>query len=970
MERYPVPFVDLPFERWKSGSNIDLEGLVDVHMRASKRSWTKRNVILHSLEPHTVKPRAESLGTGDRVLPVLRWTRISLLTLLCGLPVANLHAQSLSNTNSSDQLSNCIESPQNPCSNGNSQIQTSFGNQDQYNNPGSQTRQQSPDTTQLYVDSAGNNTTGNNTDSRNNSSRQQMFPPDPVTDLQRLARSSTGEPITIFGRDLFQAAPSTFAPGDQIAVTPDYVVGFGDEILLRMWGPETFNSQLSVDRSGSIYIPKVGAIHVAGLRFDELQKQITTEMGRTYRNFNLSVNLGRLRSIQVYVVGEARRPGAYTISSLSTVLNALFASGGPNVQGSQRHIQIRRAGQTLPDFDLYDLVLRGDKSKDIRLETGDTIFIPPVGPQVALAGSVRHPAIYELAGSNTLDDILTLAGGFSATAAPTDIRLERIESGVDRRVMTVALNAEGRHMLLRDGDVLYANHITNGYQQSVTIRGNLANPGRFPWHEGMRLTDIIPDRMSLLTNDYWRERNRLGVPVPLFEPLDLNSILYQRNLQNNGLRNSTNGNFRDQQSSDQYGSSNSYSNQTQNGSSTGQQDVSNQIAQAGALGATQRGSFLRDAATSGMVAAAASNNADSTQTNNTDPSSFGSNTNATAPGTIPPINPNGELANRPQNRIKIAAPEIDWTYAAIERLDPNTLKSSIVPFNLGRLVQDHDATQNLELRPGDVVTILSQNDVLVPIDLQTKFVHLEGEFASSGVYSVGPNETLDELVQRAGGLSSKAYLYGSNFSRESARVLQQQRFDEYIAQLSTDMSRAAAVRTASSSTGVADPTALAQQRSIIAQLRTLRATGRVVLEFAPASAGVGSIPKVPLENGDTFRVPSRPNTVSVVGAVYGQNVFLFNEKRRLEDYVSLAGKPNRIADRKHAFIIRADGSVFSRERAQGFISNNFDSARINPGDSIVIPEKMIKPSALRNLIDFSQILTSFGLAAAAINVIR
>jgi polysaccharide export outer membrane protein len=927
-------------------------------MKVRQRTWTARGV-----------------GPKDgnkKVSQISRWTGIGSLALLCGLFQGTLYAQVMPSSNSSDQQSNCIESPQNPCGNSSSQGQSNFGNQDQYNNPGTQIRPRSQDTTQLYVDSAGNNSSdssNSSSDSRNNSSRQQIFPPDPLTDLQRLARSATGEPITIFGRDLFQAVPSTFAPGDQIAVTPDYVVGFGDEILLRMWGPETFNSQLTVDRSGSIYIPKVGAIHVAGLRFDDLQKQITTEMGRTYRNFNVSVNLGRLRSIQVYVVGEARRPGAYTISSLSTVLNALFASGGPNVQGSQRHIQIRRAGQTLPDFDLYDLVLRGDKSKDIRLESGDTIFIPPVGAQVALAGSVRHPAIYELAGSNTLNDILTLAGGFSATAAPTDIRLERIESGRDRRAMTVALNAEGRGMVLRDGDVLYANHITNGYQQSVTIRGNLANPGRFPWHEGMRLTDIIPDRMSLLTNDYWRERNRLGVPVPLFEPLDPNSILYQRNLQNNGLRSSTNGNLRDQQSSDQYGSSNSNSNQTQNGGSTGQQDVQNQIAQAGALGATQRGSFLRDAATTGMVASA-SNNADATQTNNSDPSSFGSNTNATAPGTIPPINPNGELANRPQNRIKIAAPEIDWTYAAIERLDPNTLKSSIVPFNLGRLVQDHDTTQNLELRPGDVVTILSQNDVLVPIDLQTKFVRLEGEFASSGVYSVGPNETLDELVERAGGLSNKAYLYGSNFSRESARVLQQQRFDEYIAQLSTDMSRAAAVRTASSSTGIADPTALAQQRSIIQQLRTLRATGRVVLEFAPASTGVGSIPKVPLENGDTFRVPSRPNTVSVVGAVYGQNVFLFNDKRRLEDYVSLAGKPNRIADRKHAFIIRADGSVFSRERAQGFISNNFESARINPGDSIVIPEKMIKPSALRNLIDFSQILTSFGLAAAAINVIR
>jgi polysaccharide export outer membrane protein len=918
----------------------------------------------------------QRLGTGwnsqprhaDKKLSQLnRWAGFVLLTFVYSLSAMRLPAQGMP----TEQQTSCGDSPLNPCRDTTSQNQTNFDNQNQTPLTNTQNRQQAPDTSQLYVDSAGNSSNPP-TDSRSNS-RSQTFPPDPITDFQRLAKSATGETVPIFGRDLFQTAPSTFAPGDQIAVTPDYVIGFGDEILLRMWGPETFNSQLTVDRSGSIYIPKVGAIHVAGLRFDELQKQINTEMGRTYRNFNLSVNLGRLRSIQVYVVGEARRPGAYTISSLSTVLNALFASGGPNVQGSQRHIQIRRAGQTFPEFDLYDLVLRGDKSKDIRLESGDTIFIPTVGAQVALAGSVRHPAIYELAGSSTLDDVLTLAGGFSATASPIQIRLERIEDDRARHAMAVSLNAEGRRMVLKDGDVLYANHITAGYQQSVTIRGNLANPGRFPWHEGMRLTDIIPDRMSLLTNDYWRERNRLGVPTPLFEPLDPNSILNQRNLQNGDLRNSTTGNQRNQQYSDQYGGSN----QRNQSNSEDQPNVTNQVAQAGALSQSARGSFLQNAIGNSVNSASNSNtdNGNNSGNNNgnsrnNDFDSQNGNSNATSSGALPPQTQSNDMAARPQNRIKIAAPEIDWTYAAIERLDPATLKSSIVPFNLGKLVQDHDSAQNLELRPGDIVTILSQNDILVPIDLQTKFVRLEGEFGSSGVYSVAPNETLDELVARAGGLSTKAYLYGSNFSRESARVLQQQRFDEYVSTLSADMERAAAVRTASSSTGVADPTALSEQRSLISQLRSLRATGRVVLEFAPASAGVNSIPRIPLENGDVFRVPSRPNTVSVVGAVYGQNVFLFNDRRRLEDYVALAGKPNRIADSKHAFIIRADGSIFSRERAKGFISNNFETSRINPGDSIVIPEKPIRPTALRNLIDFSQILTSFGLAAAAINVIR
>ena len=336
-----------------------------------------------------------------------------------------------------------------------------------------------------------------------------------------------------------------------------------------------------------------------------------------------------------------------------------------------------------------------------------------------------------------------------------------------------------------------------------------------------------------------------------------------------------------------------------------------------------------------------------------------------APGSLADSN---EQALAPKTSIRIPAPEIDWSYAVIERLEPQTLKSTLVPFNLGRLLKDHDPSQNLMLQAGDVVTILSQNDLLVPLDEQTKYVRLEGEFAGAGVYTVSPTETLRDLVERAGGLTTKAYLYGSSFQRESARAFQQQRLDAYISTLAADMERSAAVQSASSSTGILNPNAFAEQRGLIAQLRQLRATGRIVLEFKPDSLGLSDIPSIPLENGDVFRIPPRPNTVSVIGAVSGQNIFLYNQNRRLEDYVFLAGDPNRIADRKHAFIIRADGSVFSR--GKGGRSSHFDDAHIYPGDSIVIPEKLIKPSGLRNLLDYSQILSSFGLAAAAFSVVR
>jgi protein involved in polysaccharide export with SLBB domain len=763
-----------------------------------------------------------------------------------------------------------------------------------------------------------------------------FFPADPMTDMQRLAQASTGEALPIFGRDLFQRAPSTFAPADQIPSMADYVVGPGDVILVRLWGPESFNGQLTVDSSGSIFVPQVGAIHVAGLRVDQLQSQVSSEIQHSFRNFSLSINLGHLRSIQVYVVGDARRPGAYTVSSLSTVLNVLFVSGGPSVQGSLRRIELRRQGKVVSELDLYDLILKGDRTHDVRLQPDDTIFIPSVGPQAALAGSVRHPAIYELRSDTTLGSLLELAGGFTPTGSTTSLSLERIEENRARTATTVDLDSADRALLLRDGDVLYVNHITSAYQQSVTIRGNLANPGRFPWHAGMRLSDIIPDRMSLLTNNYWQQRNRLGVPVPLFEP----QHPVQRTPQQKENSAASNALFN---GSNQPGSS--YANENADGNDpTGASEL-----------ATGSDANYRRTDETLQESSTGSSDAKLSRTSLADQQQSATSGNISSLGQ--------------RNTIRIPAPEIDWSYAVIERLDPNALKSSLVPFSLEKLLKDHDPAQNLELQPGDIITILSQADVHVPQDDQTKYVRLEGEFKGAGVYSVGPNETLDDLVRRAGGLTTKAYLYGSSFTRESARIQQQQRLDEYITSVSIKMQRDAAVRAASSTSG-ADPNILTEQRDAVDQLRKLRATGRVVLEFRPDSAGLDSIPHIPMEDGDVFRVPSRPLTVDVIGAVYGQNVFLYDPNRRVQDYLLLAGKPNRYADKKNAFIIRADGSVYSRERSQGAWKNSFDIARINPGDTIVIPEQPIKPSFVRQFIDYSQIFSQFALSAAYISLIK
>ena len=244
--------------------------------------------------------------------------------------------------------------------------------------------------------------------------------------------------MPIFGLNLFKQVPSTFAPTDRIAVTPEYTVGPGDQLLVRGWGQIDLNVSPVVDRAGAVYIPQVGQLNVAGLRFAQVQDYLKAAIGKVYRNFDLSVNMGQLRSMQVFVMGHARRPGAYTISSLSTLVNAIFVSGGPDSHGSMRRIRLTRLDKVVQEFDLYDLLLSGDKSRDVRLLAGDVIYIPPVGPQVAVAGSVNTPAIYEVKDGSSLASALELAGGLTPVAAKRKAVIERIENS-SRHVVEVSL---------------------------------------------------------------------------------------------------------------------------------------------------------------------------------------------------------------------------------------------------------------------------------------------------------------------------------------------------------------------------------------------------------------------------------------------------------------------------------------------------------------------------------------------------
>ncbi|MGA2277470.1 MAG: SLBB domain-containing protein [Terracidiphilus sp.] len=757
-----------------------------------------------------------------------------------------------------------------------------------------------------------------------------LFAPEPHTEFQRFVADSTGHMLTIYGASLFAQRPASFGPIDQAPAPQDLVVGTGDELRIRIWGQINFSANLRVSREGEIYLPKVGAVHVAGLAFSSVTGHLRTALERVYRNFDLSVDLGEIHSIQVYVTGQARQPGEYTVSALSTLVDAVFLSGGPSGAGSMRHAELKREGKILTDFDLYALLVSGDKTGDVQLQPGDVLFIPAAGPEVALLGSVRQEAIYELRGQESVEQLLDAAGGRTAVASGGHILVERIMDHTERRAFDLKADAAGLATLLVDGDIVRINPIASNYRETVTLRGSVANPGRFLWHQGMRLSDLMPDRDSLLSRNYWWRRTQLGFPAPEFVSTDSSSTSYK---EKGLLSERSSGDDSDEQS----------------------EYLSNPLSDRNANSLSDRRltpSSVDDP--SAAMQKAIDNRASG------------------AAGTLGGILVNSRMGQ--ETALLRPSSETDWNYAVIERLDASTMATSLIPFDLGKLMLDHDPSQNMELQPGDIVTIFSQDDIHQPTEQQTKYVRLEGEFVHAGIYSVLPNESLRELVARAGGLTGKAYLYGSEFTRKSTQVIEQQRLNEYADHLEHQMARSSmAMSSAASSSPESGQSgqAASVNHDLIARLRQLRPTGRIVLSLHPRSSGDNELPDMPLEDGDVMLVPPTPATVQVIGAVLNQNAFLYRNDGHVSDYLHLAGGPSRDADRKHSYVLRADGSVTSRDTGQSiFSASGFDRTRVYPGDTIFVPEKSVGQGALHELLGWTQIFSQLALGAAAIDVLK
>jgi len=560
---------------------------------------------------------------------------------------------------------------------------------------------------------------------------------EPRGDNRRIARPTTPPPaprgefelfvqrlvgtrpiIRRFGAELVTQTEDRNVAEFSPLVPADYVVKPGDEVMVTLWGSVNGDLRLKVDNTGRISIPRVGSIQAGGVKFADLPDVIEKRVGQTFKNFRVNVSLGQLRGVRVYLTGFVNKPGAYSVSSLSTLTQALLAAGGPAPSGSFRNIELRRAGKLETRFDLYEFLLRGDRASDRVVQPDDVIHVGPVGTQVALIGSVNRPAVFELRPDETVSDVLAMAGGLTSVGDRTRLSIERLDDRAEKRITQLSL------------------------------------------------------------------------------PTD----------------------------------------------------------------------------------------------------------------------------------------------------------------------------EKLRLATGDVLRAFSAVDAALPVERQNKRVRIEGEVLRPGDYVLPPGSSVSDALRAAGGMTSQAYVFGTEFKRESVRLTQQENYERALRELEIAYTKAATSQRIDSADQAAGITARSSGTSqLVEKLRQLKPSGRVVLQIQPTAT---QLPDLALEDADSLYIPPRATSVGVFGSVYNAGSYLYTDGRTTNDFLQLAGGPTNTADARGVFVIRANGSVVSsRQRRTWFGGGSIEGVQAQAGDTIFVPDEVNRTTWVQDLKDISQIFYQLGLGAAAVTAV-
>lgn len=689
-----------------------------------------------------------------------------------------------------------------------------------------------------------------------------------------------------------------------LPVGPDYVLGPGDSVRIDLWGALAQQFTRVVDREGRVMLPEAGPVVVAGMTVDQAQRLFQEELAPQFRNAKIEVSVARLRTVRVYVVGDVQRPGAYDVSSLSTPLNALYAAGGPTSIGSLRTLRHYRGKRLIRDLDLYDLLLHGVQTDADRLESGDTILVPPTGKQVTVSGMVRRPAIYELRTESMLSEVLTLAGGVMVSAQMRDIRVERIQPN-DKRV-TVRLNMKedsspdaawkaAEVFGIQDGDKVSVAPILPYSERSVYLEGHVVRPGKYPYTDNMSLNDVIRSYQDLLPEpDGHGEIIRLRPPD--YRPETIDFDLAQVLIGNDPV-------------------------------------------------------YLQAFDTVRLFGRYES-----------DMPSVVINGEVRRPGRYPlPESLTAAQLVRMAGGFKRSALLDAADLASYDIKNGQKVVTQRITVNIGRAVKDEDSSADVMLKPGDVLTI---HQLSGWNNIGTS-VLLKGEVTYPGSYGIQEGERLSSVLKRAGGFSSAAYPAGAVLIRKQVRELEEKSRQELIKQLEAT-SAGAKVSPALNLEEQKGALQLivAQQHTIVERLKSEPPTGRLVIKISgDIATWENTAADVELRDGDVLTVPKRPGFVLVSGQVYNSAAITFVPGKSAGWYLRHAGGSTNMANTKEIFVIRANGSVVGRRSGEWYSEGVLDT-KMEPGDVVVVPQKIIGASMFwRNMLATAQVLSSVAITA-------
>jgi protein involved in polysaccharide export with SLBB domain len=681
---------------------------------------------------------------------------------------------------------------------------------------------------------------------------------------------------------------------------PDYVLGPGDGLVLNLWGSISQRLNRTVDRQGQVALPEAGTITIAGETIADAQEMIRKALGGQFQNIRVEISLARLRTVRIYVVGDVQRPGAYDISSLSTALNALYAAGGPTSRGSLRTVRHYRGKALVREVDLYDFLLHGVRAEVDRLLAGDTILVPPVGPQVAVSGMVRRPAVYELRGEQGLNEVLDLAGGVLVAATLRQITVERIDAHERHTMLSVQLpeNGTGDGALqalttfhMQDGDHVLVSSILPYNEKAVYLQGHVFRPGKYPYRDGITVNELLRSYQDLLPEPA-DHAEIIRLQAPDFRPMTISFQLSDVLLGDD---------FITLQPFDVIRIFSRY--------------------EVDPPKVTIRGEVLR-------------------------PGEYPLAQEMTAAGLVSMAG--GFKRSAYQQQADLSSYVVENGVVTAHRV-----------IEIGKAVAG-DRSADVTLKPGDLVSI---RQLTGWADIGAS-VTVSGEVVYPGTYGITEGERLSSLLKRVGGIRETAYPAGAILERVQVREMSEKARVDMIRRVETATPGLNGGMQAAQEQLDALQAMEQQRQQILASLRSHPASGRLVIRI---SADVGKWQNTPadieMRAGDVLVVPKHPNFVLVQGQVYNATAISYTRGKEAGWYLRQAGGPTQSANKKGIFILRADGSVVGR--TGGLWSESVLNTRLQPGDSVVVPEKITGGSMFwKNLMSGAQLAATVGLTAA------